>query len=90
MWVARFSIGTGRPSSVRLDLANSFIFTVKHDAAFCQFDKDVAAELELFILLYNGVISQQVTTGELHRGLGTWLKTNNICESNSCAYYSIP
>jgi len=53
---------------------------VKQDPVFQQWDKDVAAELELFILLYNGVVSQQVSTDKLHAGLITWSNTHQICE----------
>ncbi|PVI07415.1 hypothetical protein DM02DRAFT_551005 [Periconia macrospinosa] len=74
----KFSIGTGRCSSVRLDLADRFVRMVKQELSFQQWDKDVGIELELFIILYNGVIGQNVSTSELRRSLVTWRDANDI------------
>ncbi|CAI6336788.1 unnamed protein product [Periconia digitata] len=77
----KFSIGTGRVSSARLDLAGQFIESVVQDSSYRRQDKDVAAELALFLFLYNGVIGQTISARELRAGLQTWRIANEISEN---------
>lgn len=72
----RFTIGVGKLSAVRLDLAAHYIDLVKHADGFNDLDKEVVAELELFILLYRGIVEEHVPATQLQRDYLQWYTTN--------------
>ncbi|KAF5536347.1 transcriptional activator of proteases prtT [Fusarium mexicanum] len=73
----KFTIGVGKLSAVRLDLAAHYIDIVKNAEGFNELDKEVVAELELFILLYRGIVEEHVPANELQSNLTQWY-THNV------------
>ncbi|KAF5618391.1 transcriptional activator of proteases prtT [Fusarium sp. NRRL 52700] len=63
-------------SAVRMDLAAHYIDIVKHMDGFNDFDKEVVAELELFILLYRGIVEEHVPASQLRSNLSEWHTAN--------------
>jgi hypothetical protein len=78
-WCARFTIGVGKLSAVRMDLAAHYIDIVKHADGFNESDKEVVAELELFILLYRGIVEEHVSAKQLQSDLSQWHTTSVKC-----------
>ncbi|KAF4435872.1 Transcriptional activator of proteases prtT [Fusarium acutatum] len=72
----KFTIGVGKLSAVRMDLAAHYIDIVKHADGFNKLDKEVVAELELFILLYRGIVEEHVSANQLQRRFLQWHTTN--------------
>ncbi|SCN92828.1 uncharacterized protein FFB20_09294 [Fusarium fujikuroi] len=72
----KFTIGVGKLSAVRMDLAAHYIDLVKHADGFNELDKEVVAELELFILLYRGIVEEHVSVNQLQSNLTQWHTTN--------------
>ncbi|KAF5675605.1 transcriptional activator of proteases prtT [Fusarium denticulatum] len=72
----KFTIGVGKLSAVRLELAAHYIGIVKNAEGFNQLDKEVVAELELFILLYRGIVEGSIPTNELQSSLAQWHAAN--------------
>ncbi|KAF5247680.1 hypothetical protein FANTH_6303 [Fusarium anthophilum] len=72
----KFTIGVGKLSAVRLDLAAHYIDIVKNAEGFNELDKEVVAELELFILLYRGIVEEHIPANELQRNLTQWYTAN--------------
>lgn len=59
-----------------MDLAAHYIDVVKHADGFNELDKEVVAELELFILLYRGIVEEHVSANQLQSNLTQWHITN--------------
>ncbi|KAF5724198.1 transcriptional activator of proteases prtT [Fusarium mundagurra] len=72
----KFTIGVGKLSAVRLDLAAHYIAMVKNAEGFNELDKEVVAELELFILLYRGIVEEHIPVNELQSNLTQWHNAN--------------
>ncbi|KAF5555311.1 transcriptional activator of proteases prtT [Fusarium napiforme] len=72
----KFTIGVGKLSAVRLDLAAHYIGIVKNAEGFNELDKEIVAELELFILLYRGIVEGSIAANELQSNLTQWHATN--------------
>ncbi|KAM0081728.1 hypothetical protein ACKRZS_006116 [Fusarium odoratissimum] len=72
----KFTIGVGKLSAVRMDLAAHYIGVVKHTEGFSELDKEVVAELELFILLYRGIVEEHISAKQLQSNLSQWHTTN--------------
>ncbi|KAF5672623.1 transcriptional activator of proteases prtT [Fusarium circinatum] len=72
----KFTIGVGKLSAVRLDLAAHYIDIVKNEEGFNELDKEVVAELELFILLYRGIVEEHIPANELQSNLSQWYTAN--------------
>ncbi|PNP74668.1 hypothetical protein FNYG_12004 [Fusarium nygamai] len=72
----KFTIGVGKLSAVRLDLAAHYIGIVKNAEGFNELDKEVVAELELFILLYGGIVEGSIPANELQSDLTQWHAAN--------------
>ncbi|KAH7244528.1 uncharacterized protein BKA55DRAFT_574037 [Fusarium redolens] len=72
----KFTIGVGKLSAVRMDLAAHYIDIVKHADGFNESDKEVVAELELFILLYRGIVEEHVSAKQLQSDLSQWHTTS--------------
>jgi hypothetical protein len=62
-----------------MDLAARYIDVVKHADGFEESDKEVVAELELFILLYRGIVEEHVSAKQLQSDLSQWHITNAKC-----------
>ncbi|KAG5807203.1 hypothetical protein H9Q74_007886 [Fusarium xylarioides] len=73
----KFTIGVGKLSAVRLDLAAHYIGMVKNAEGFNELDKEVVAELELFILLYRGIVEEHIPANELQSNLAQWHTANS-------------
>ncbi|KAF5578040.1 transcriptional activator of proteases prtT [Fusarium pseudocircinatum] len=72
----KFTIGVGKLSAVRLELAAHYIGIVKNAEGFNELDKEVVAELELFILLYRGIVEGSILANELQSNLTQWHADN--------------
>ncbi|KAF5576619.1 transcriptional activator of proteases prtT [Fusarium pseudoanthophilum] len=72
----KFTIGVGKLSAVRLDLAAHYISIVKNTEGFNELDKEIVAELELFILLYQGIVEGSIPANELQSNLTQWHAAN--------------
>jgi len=72
----RFTIGIGKLSAVRLDLAMYYIRIIKDTDNFDDVDKEVAVELELFILLYRGIIEEDLSADQLQTAFSQWRTAN--------------
>lgn len=59
-----------------MDLAAHYVEVVKHADGFNELDKEVVAELELFILLYRGIVEEHVSANQLQSNLTQWHITN--------------
>lgn len=75
-WCTRFTIGVGKLSAVRMDLAAHYIDVVKHADSFNELDKEIVAELELFILLYRGILEEHISAEQLQSNLSQWHTAN--------------
>ncbi|RBR15535.1 hypothetical protein FVER53590_26001 [Fusarium verticillioides] len=72
----KFTIGVGKLSAVRLDLAAHYIGVVKNAECFNELDKEIVAELELFMLLYRGIVEESIPTNKLQSNLTQWHVAN--------------
>ncbi|WKT43925.1 hypothetical protein QSH57_008778 [Fusarium oxysporum f. sp. vasinfectum] len=72
----KFTIGVGKLSAVRMDLAAHYIDVVKHADGFNELDKGIVAELELFILLYRGIVEEHISAEQLQSNLSQWHTAN--------------
>jgi hypothetical protein len=61
---------------VRLDLAAHYIGIVKNTECFNELDKEIVAELQLFILLYRGIVEESIPTNKLQSNLTQWHTDN--------------
>lgn len=61
---------------MRLDLAAHYIGIVKNAEGFDELDKEVVVELELFILLYRGIVEEHIPANELQNNLTQWRTAN--------------
>ncbi|KAL9568808.1 hypothetical protein ACKAV7_007025, partial [Fusarium commune] len=73
----KFTIGVGKLSAVRMDLAAHYIDIVKNAEGFNELDKEVVAELELFILLYRGIVEEHISAKQLPTDLSKWHTINS-------------
>ncbi|KAF4337596.1 transcriptional activator of proteases prtT [Fusarium beomiforme] len=72
----KFTIGVGKLSAVRLDLAAHYIEVVKRADGFEKSDKEIAAELELFIVLYRAIVEERIPAKQIQSSLLQWHDTN--------------
>jgi hypothetical protein len=59
-----------------MDLAAHYIDVVKHADGFNELDKGIVAELELFILLYRGIVEEHISAEQLQSNLSQWHTAN--------------
>ncbi|EWZ81175.1 hypothetical protein FOWG_14748 [Fusarium oxysporum f. sp. lycopersici MN25] len=59
-----------------MDLAAHYIDVVKHADSFNELDKEIVAELELFILLYRGILEEHISAEQLQSNLSQWHTAN--------------
>ncbi|ENH74383.1 Transcriptional activator of proteases prtT [Fusarium oxysporum f. sp. cubense race 1] len=69
-------LNTNKLSAVRMDLAAHYINVVKHADGFNELDKEIVAELELFILLYRGIVEEHISAEQLQSNLSQWHTAN--------------
>jgi hypothetical protein len=70
--LARFSVGTGKPSVFATDTLSQFTTTVQEAEKCSNNDKASALELELYACLYRCVVQQAVQIGQTKAKFHAW------------------